>query len=155
MTLHVDVQSLRQVPMFRDVDPARLRLLAFGSERLSYDEGAVLFHQDEISDATYLIVEGEIEVWVARDGHRAKIADLGAGALVGEMGVLCDRPRSATVKARTFVVALRIGREMFFDMLRQFPQMSLAVMRELARRGSEATARRELDEGAMVARVAQ
>ena len=155
MTLDFDIQSLRQVPMFRDIDPAKLKLLAFGSDRLAYEEGAVLFSQDEVSDATFLVVQGEIEVWIERDGRRAKIADLGVGALVGEMGVLCDRPRSATVRARTFVVALRIGREMFFDMLRQFPQMSIAVMRELARRGSEATAQRQLNEGAMVVRVAR
>ena len=39
MTIELEVQSLRQVSMFRDIDPAKLKLLAFTSERLSYDTG--------------------------------------------------------------------------------------------------------------------
>ncbi len=134
MTIETEVQSLRQVSMFREIDPARLKLLAFTSDRLSYDKGDVLFRQNEVSDSTYVIVEGKVGVWIAAARDRIKVAELGAGEIVGEMGVLCDQPRSATIEAASHVVALKIGREVFFDMLRQFPQMSLAVMRDLARR---------------------
>jgi CRP-like cAMP-binding protein len=134
MTIETDVQSLRQVSMFRDIDPARLKLLAFTSDRLSYDKGEVLFHQNEVSDSTYVIVEGKVDVWIAAARDRIKVAELGAGEMVGEMGVLCDKPRSATIEAASHVVALKIEREVFFDMLSQFPQMSVAVMRDLARR---------------------
>jgi CRP-like cAMP-binding protein len=134
MTIETDVQSLRQVSMFRDIDPARLKLLAFTSDRLSYDKGDVLFRQNEVSDSTYVIVEGKVDVWIAAARDRIKVAELGAGEIVGEMGVLCDKPRSATIEAASHVVALKIGREVFFDMLGQFPQMSVAVMRDLARR---------------------
>jgi CRP/FNR family cyclic AMP-dependent transcriptional regulator len=134
MTIETEVQSLRQVSMFREIDPAKLKLLAFTSDRLSYDKGDVLFRQHEISDSTYVIVEGKVEVWLDDKGRRIKVAELGAGAIVGEMGVLCDQPRSATIEAASHVIALKIGREVFFDMLRQFPQMSVAVMRDLARR---------------------
>jgi CRP-like cAMP-binding protein len=134
MTIETEVQSLRQVPMFREIDPARLKLLAFTSDRLSYDEGDVLFRQNEISDSIYVIVEGTVGVFATATRDRVKLAELGPGKIVGEMGVLCDQPRSATVEAASHVVALKIGREVFFDMLGQFPQMSVAVMRELARR---------------------
>jgi len=136
MTIESEVQSLRQVSMFREIDPAKLKLLAFTSDRLSYDKGDVLFRQHEISDSTYVIVEGKVEVWItgAPQANRIKVAELGTGAIVGEMGVLCDQPRSATIEAASHVVALKISREVFFDMLRQFPQMSVAVMRDLARR---------------------
>jgi CRP/FNR family cyclic AMP-dependent transcriptional regulator len=137
MTIETEVQSLRQVSMFREIDPAKLKLLAFTSDRLSYEKGDVLFRQHEISDSTYVIVEGKVEVWLEgldAGRERIKVAELGAGAIVGEMGVLCDQPRSATIEAASHVVALKIGREVFFDMLRQFPQMSVAVMRDLARR---------------------
>jgi CRP/FNR family cyclic AMP-dependent transcriptional regulator len=134
MTIETEVQSLRQVSMFREIDPARLKLLAFTSDRLSYEKGDILFRQNEISDSTYVIVEGKVEVWIAAARDRIKVAELGAGEIVGEMGVLCDKPRSATIEAASHVVALKIGREVFFDMLGQFPQMSVAVMRDLARR---------------------
>jgi len=133
MTIESEVQSLRQISMFRDIDPAKLKLLAFTSDRLSYEKGDVLFKQNEISDSTYVIVEGKVEVWLEGGRDRIKVAEVGAGAMVGEMGVLCDQPRSATIEAASHVVALKIGREVFFELLRQFPQMSLAVMRDLAR----------------------
>jgi CRP-like cAMP-binding protein len=141
MTIETEVQSLRQVPMFRGIDPARLKLLAFTSDRLSYDQGDVLFRQNEVSDSTYVIVEGKVDVWINGARDRIKVAELGAGEMVGEMGVLCDKPRSATIEAASHVVALKIGREVFFDMLTQFPQMSFAVMRELARRVDATNAR--------------
>ena len=134
MTIESEVQSLRQVSMLREIDPARLKLLAFTSDRLSYEKGDVLFRQNEISDSTYVIVEGKLEVWIAAARERVKVAELGAGEIVGEQGVLCDKPRSATIEAASHVVALKIGREVFFDMLDEFPQMSVAVMRDLARR---------------------
>jgi CRP/FNR family cyclic AMP-dependent transcriptional regulator len=141
MTIETDVQSLRQVPMFRGIDPARLKLLAFTSDRISYEMGDVLFNQNEVSDSTYVIVEGKVDVWINGARDRIKVAELGAGEMVGEMGVLCDKPRSATIEAASHVVALKIGREVFFDMLTQFPQMSFAVMRELARRVDATNAR--------------
>ena len=91
MTIETEVQSLRQVSMFREIDPAKLKLLAFTSDRLSYEQGDVLFRQHEISDSTYVIVEGKVDVWLeAREPgrERIKVAELGAGAIVGEMGVL-------------------------------------------------------------------
>jgi CRP-like cAMP-binding protein len=133
MTIETEVQSLRQISMFRDIDPAKLKLLAFTSDRLSYEKGDVLFKQNEISDSTYVIVEGKVEVWLEGGRDRIKVAELGSGAMVGDMGVLCDQPRSATIEAASHVVALKIGREVFFELLRQFPQMSLAIMRDLAR----------------------
>jgi CRP/FNR family cyclic AMP-dependent transcriptional regulator len=139
MTIETEVQSLRQVSMFREIDPAKLKLLAFTSDRLTYDKGDVLFRQNEVSDSTYVIVEGTVEVWVAGARDRVKVAEVGAGKIVGEMGVLCDKPRSATIEAASHVVALKIGREVFFDLLSQFPQMSVAVMRDLARRLDDTT----------------
>jgi CRP-like cAMP-binding protein len=141
MTIETEMQSLRQVSMFREFDPAWLMLLAFTSDCLSYEKGDVLFRQNEISDSTYVIVEGKVEVWIAAARPRIKVAELGAGEIVGENGVLCDKPRSATIEAASHVVALKIGRQVFFDMLGQFPQMSFAVMCDLARRLDAANAR--------------
>jgi CRP-like cAMP-binding protein len=62
------------------------------------------------------------------------VAELGRNALVGEMGILSDAPRSATVVATEAVTALRIDKSVFLELLAQFPQMAIAVMRELASR---------------------
>jgi CRP-like cAMP-binding protein len=134
MTLDSEVQSLRQVPMFREIDPARLKLLAFTSERVQFAEGQRFFSQGDPSDAAYVILEGGASVLLSSPAGEIKVADLGENALVGEMGILSDTPRSASVTASESTTALRIDKRVFLELLAQFPQMSLAVMRELANR---------------------
>jgi CRP-like cAMP-binding protein len=134
MTLETEVQSLRQVPMFRDVDPARLKLLAFTSERVQFAAGQRFFQQGDAADAAYVLLDGRAEVRLNAPGGEIVVAHLGRNALVGEMGILSDSPRSATIVAKEPTTALRIDKRVFLELLMQFPQMSIAVMRELAAR---------------------
>ncbi|GEP10474.1 Crp/Fnr family transcriptional regulator [Methylobacterium gnaphalii] len=134
MTLDTEVSSLKQVPLFREVEPSRLKLLAFTSERVHFESGQHFFSQGDEADAAYLILEGEAAVSLDSPQGVVQLALLGADALVGEMGILADQPRSATVTAQTAVTALRIDRGVFLELLAQFPQISIAVMRELALR---------------------
>lgn len=134
MTLETEVQSLRQVPMFRDVDPARLKLLAFTSERVQFAAGQRFFSQGDPSDAAYVLLDGRASVLLNTPHGEIQVAELSSNALVGEMGILSDTPRSATIMADEPTTALRIDKRVFLELLAQFPQMSLAVMRELAQR---------------------
>ena len=134
MTLETEVQSLRQVPMFRDIDPARLKLLAFTSERVNFAEGQKFFAQGDAADAAYVILQGKADVKINSPNGELKVAELGQNAIVGEMGILSDSPRSATIVAAAPTTALRIDKRVFLELLTQFPQMSIAVMRELASR---------------------
>ena len=134
MTIESEVRSLRQVPMFRDIDPARLKLLAFTSERVQFSPGQRFFTQGDTSDSAFVILEGRAEVSLDRGGAEVTLAELGTNAFVGEMGILSDRPRSATVTATEPTTALRIDKRVFLELLTQFPQMSISVMREIAER---------------------
>ncbi|GEP05883.1 Crp/Fnr family transcriptional regulator [Methylobacterium oxalidis] len=134
MTLDAEVLSLRQVPLFREVEPARLKLLAFTSERVHFEPGQRFFAQGDVADAAYLILEGSASVSIEGAQGPFRLALLSENALVGEMGILADQPRSATVTAETATTALRVDRGVFLELLGQFPQISIAVMRELALR---------------------
>lgn len=134
MTLDTEVSSLRQVPLFREVEPSRLKLLAFTSERVHFEPGQRLFAQGDEADAAYLILDGSAEVCIEGAQGPFRLAVLGVNALVGEMGILADQPRSATVTAEAATVALRIDRDVFLELLAQFPKLGIAVMRELALR---------------------
>lgn len=134
MTLGAEVQTLRKVPMFREVDPSRLKLLAFTSERISFRDGQRFFSQSDAADAAYVILEGQAAVVIGTGDSQLEVAKLGQNDLVGEMAILSGTPRSATVVARSDVSALRIDKSVFLELLTQFPQISIAVMRELASR---------------------
>jgi CRP-like cAMP-binding protein len=134
MDLTSEVSLLAQAPMFREVEAARLKLMAFASQRLRFDEGDVLFSQGDEADAAYMLVEGGADVLVEGVAGPLLAARIGPGSILGEMAVLCNARRSATVVARGQVVALRIPAEVFCRMLRENPDMALAVMRDLAAR---------------------
>ena len=94
-----EVQTLRQVPLFAGVAPAKLKLLAFASDRVSYRTGETLFHQGDPGDAAYVILEGKADILAEVGSGQIKIAELEDNAIVGEIAILCDVSRTATVKA--------------------------------------------------------
>ena len=134
MSLLQEYELLRRVPFFADIEPARLKLLAFMSERVGYDAGKTLFRQGDRGDAAYLIIEGEADIIVETPSGPLTVATLGANDFVGEMAIIGDVPRTATVQAKGRLVALRIAKDPFMRMVREFPAMALSIMRELAHR---------------------
>ena len=134
MSLLQEYELLRRIPFFCEIEPARLKLLAFMSERVGYDAGKALCVQGDQADAAYLIIEGEADIIVETPTGPLTIATLGANEIVGEMAILCDVPRTATVRAKTRLVALRIAKDPFMRMIREFPNMAVSIMRELAHR---------------------
>jgi CRP/FNR family transcriptional regulator, cyclic AMP receptor protein len=134
MSLKQEFELLRRVPIFAEIEPAKLKLLAFMSERVGFDPGKPLVRQGDPADAAYLIIEGHAEVMVETPAGPVIVATNGPNELVGEMGILCDAPRNATVRAKDRVVALRISKDPFMRMVREFPTMAVSIMQELAQR---------------------
>ncbi|MCK5276109.1 MAG: cyclic nucleotide-binding domain-containing protein [Alphaproteobacteria bacterium] len=134
MSLQQEVDLLRKIPMFAKIEPAKLKLLAFTSERLSYSDGDVLFRQGEAGDAAFVIISGQAEISIATDDGPLVVARLSDHDFVGEIAILCDVPRTATVTAVTNLEALRISKDLFFRMVKEFPEIAIEVMRELAHR---------------------
>jgi CRP/FNR family cyclic AMP-dependent transcriptional regulator len=130
--LQQDVDLLRNVPLFRNLDAAKLKLLAFTSERLTYAAGDSLFQQGDSGDSAYVIVEGEADVIINTPGGPITVATVKQNDWVGEIAILCDVPRTATITANSSLTTLRISKDVFFQLIMQFPQMSVEVMRELA-----------------------
>ena len=134
MSLAQEYELLRGVPFFAEIEPAKLKLLAFMSERVGFDDGKFLCRQGDPGDAAYLIIEGEVEIVLEDPAGPLTVATIGANEIVAEMAILCDAPRNASVRAKGRVVALRISKEPFKRMVREFPAMAVSIMRELAQR---------------------
>jgi CRP/FNR family transcriptional regulator, cyclic AMP receptor protein len=132
MLLKDEVLLLRNVPCFSRVDPGKLKLLAFASDRISYEPGDILFHHGDVGDAAYVILRGSAGLFVASPCGEIKIGDASAGSIIGEMCLLCDAPRAATVRAITTIEALRIGKECLLKVIADNPRMSFDISRSLA-----------------------
>lgn len=132
--LSSEVSSLQQIPMFRNVDTAKLKLIAITSQRTNYRSGDTLLTEGDRAEMVFIILEGKAKVMRADGDKIVKIAEVQSGSVVGEMGVVLDRPYSGTIIAETPVTALRIDKRTFLDLLTKVPQLSLALIRELSSR---------------------
>lgn len=140
MTLQRDVEILKNISLFKKIDPAKLKLLAFTSEHLTFADGDVLCRQGDPGDSAYILLEGNaaVEVDIGND-NVIKVAELHQNDIVGEIAILCDVPRTATVRAMGDAVTLRISKDGFFNLVTQFPQVGVEIMHELASRLHQTT----------------
>jgi MFS family permease len=103
------VDLLRTIPIFRPLPAATLEELAGDLQPVHVEAGRSVVRQGETGDRFYIVADGELEVTV--DGHPGE--PLGPGASFGEIALLRDVPRTATVAARTDVDLLALDRDTF------------------------------------------
>lgn len=134
MSISEEVELLRQIPLFSKIDQTKLKLLAFTSERITFSKGDTVCRQGEIGQSAHIILSGDAAVVISTDQGDIEVAKLGKGDVVGEIAILCDVPRTATVRAEEELVTLEISKEPFFKLLNEFPTIAVEILRELAKR---------------------
>ena len=127
-----EADLLQNVPLFSGLSASERKLLAFTSQLQCFAAGEVLMRQGEPADCAYVILEGEVEVLGATSAGDFVVATLGRNAMPGEIGVFTDAPRTATVRAKGAVRALRISPEVFLKLASGRPDRALQVMRQLS-----------------------
>lgn len=134
MGLQDEVELLKRIPLFSGMEDSKLKLLAFTSERLTFADGETLCEEGEIGTHAFIIVSGEAEVVVATPDGPQRVAQVTSNDFVGEIAILCDTPRTATVRAIGEVVTLAISKDLFLRLIQEFPHMAVEIMRVLASR---------------------
>jgi hypothetical protein len=125
------VLVLRRIPLFAALEPTELERVAAIAEERSYADGDVMEREGELGDELHVVLDGTVRV-EREDG--TTIAHRGAGHVVGEMSLITGSPRMASLVAEGDVRTVSIGRAEFEGMIRERPDIALAVMRELAER---------------------
>ena len=127
--------ALSRNPVFGVLSAVRRRNLAASGSQVRLEPGQALFRAGDDADAVYVVLGGELDVAVpGSDGREVWLAKLGAGSLVGEMGVLDGGPRSADVCAVPRTELWRIGRRAVIDTLREEPSSGLELLALMSRR---------------------
>lgn len=142
MSVRKIVDTLLEVPLFRNIDPKQLRIFAMMGETLKYRAGERVFEKGDAGDAAFVVLSGEVDVLIPTNGGETSVAVLGPREIFGEMAVLCNQPRSTAIAAKTDVVILRLDEAVIMKMLREFPAIALEFIKVLA--GRLETTTREL-----------
>lgn len=134
------VLLLRHVPLLADLTPTDLQRVASLTTEHHVDNDEVIFEQGDSGDEMYVIVHGEVKVMISNNGENEReVARRKMGDVVGEMALISGEPRIATLIASGEVHLLCLDRKSFEGLLRERPEVSLAVMRVLCARLKEAT----------------
>ncbi len=127
-----------------DVEPVKLTIAAQhtrdGSSR-RYEAGEVIIRENDVGETAYVIAQGKVEVSKQLDGQKVHLAYLGAGETFGEMSMIDEKPRSATVTAVTETLVSEIRRDDFFDSFQTEPKVALELLKVPFDRLREADAR--------------
>lgn len=130
------VLALRGIALFAALAPVELQRIAAISEERHYSDGEIIGAEGELGDEMHVVLDGIVRVARSDGGTIARRA---AGDAVGEMSVITRTPRVASLIAEGEVRTLRIGLREFEAMIRERPDIALAVMRVLAERLSTMT----------------
>jgi CRP-like cAMP-binding protein len=127
------LEYLRRVPIFSGLPAKELEFISRSVKERTYDAGAVIVKQGDPGVGFFLIVEGRVEV--ARDGQR--IRDMGPGEFFGEMALMEERIRTATVRARERTRCLQLVRWDFRALLKENPDLAVRMLEVVVQRMRE------------------
>jgi CRP/FNR family cyclic AMP-dependent transcriptional regulator len=135
----VTPQILKTVPLFSSLSDEQLRVLQPCVRQRSYPRNSLIMRVGEETDALYVILSGRVKVQLSDEqGHEVILAIMGPNEYFGEMGLFDDRPRSASVETLEACEMLRFSKSGFMACLKENPDLSMIIIRNLVARLREA-----------------
>lgn len=158
MTQEQNIAFLRRVPLFSGLTEAQIERLAAGSVRRNFPKGRVIVTEGEPSQSLYILLSGRAKVQRSdTEGKEVILAVIGPGECFGEMSLIDESPRSASVITTESSDFMSINKDSFKSMMMSSPEICLRIMIGLVRRLREADKKIEtlalLDVYGRVARV--
>jgi CRP/FNR family transcriptional regulator, cyclic AMP receptor protein len=139
MATTVSTAVLKTVPLFASCPEEQLRMLTTVVTRKSAPRSTTIMAGGDPTDSLYIILSGRLKVMMSdSEGKEVILAILGPGEIFGEMGLIDDEPRSATVISIEPCELLSITKRDFKKCLQENFDMTMAVMRGLVKRLREA-----------------
>jgi CRP/FNR family cyclic AMP-dependent transcriptional regulator len=132
--LQQQIDFLRRISLFEDLDERSVRAIANAVVEQSYERGQDVVREGDTGVGAFIIRSGRAEVLQNRQGELVRLGELHAGDFFGEMALLDEFPRSATVRAVEPTTCLGLTRWHFRGILESHPQIALAILPVLTRR---------------------
>ncbi|WP_052665302.1 sensor histidine kinase [Nitriliruptor alkaliphilus] len=134
-------ERLKQVDLFTDLSDDDLRRICKGVLEVNLESGEVLFEEGDPGDQAYVVLAGTVDIVKATEGREALVAVREPGSVIGEMALLQEAPRIATVRARTDAQLLVISKATLDELLESSPSAARAMFRSLLARMRETSDR--------------
>ncbi len=135
------LERLKQVGLFSDLSDDDLGRICRDVTELHLEPGELLFEENDPGDSAYVVASGSVEVVKATEGREALVAVREAGSVIGEMALLQEAPRMASVRARSPTELLTISRQTLDQLLEVSPSAARSMFRVLIERMQQTSER--------------
>ena len=126
--------NLRRIPFFAELPNDALDAIQRRLRLERHRRGSILFREGDWGDTLYLVQSGQLKVYSDATGDERIFAYIGPGGFAGELALLLEQPRSATVAATIDAQVALLSKADLDDLLRDYPAIALHLGRELGRR---------------------
>ncbi len=134
MSLDDDIRVLSKAQLFDALQPEQLRLLAFGAERLRFNQGRTLYREGERADCGFVVASGEIQLTREMGSEESTVRVAKPGSILGEIAMITETTRLTSAVAQTDCEVVRINRTLFGRMLSEYPQTAADIHADLSER---------------------
>ena len=142
-SLHEQLLNSTLQEIFGEIDPALMERIRPRMTTVNLPGGEVLMRQGDPSDSIYLVLSGRLRASLINgEGELLTLGEIGRGEPIGEMGVISQEPRGATITALRDCVLLRLGADDFTELLQTWPNVALPLARKLMERLSRSNRHR-------------
>ena len=126
---------LKEIEIFSGLSAAELAAIAAVTKELDYSENSTVIKQDTIGETVFLIIKGRVDVIMEHTGKEPVVIDeIGAGGAFGEMALIDNSPRSATIQTTEPCRFLILHKQEFKETAIEFPRIALQICSVLSRR---------------------
>jgi CRP/FNR family cyclic AMP-dependent transcriptional regulator len=131
----MNIEILKNIPLFSELSDKDLEKIIQVASKQKYHKDNLILLEEEVGSTMFIILNGRVKISrISDDGREVILSILSDGDFFGEMSLLDGHTRSANVTAIEESELLVIRREEFLQMLRDFPQIAINLLKELAQR---------------------
>jgi hypothetical protein len=125
---------LKEIEIFSGLGPSELAAIASVTEELSFDEHRTVIKQNDVGETLFLIIRGRVQVLVEAEGKEVLLNSIEAGGAFGEMALIDNSPRSATIRTLEPCRFLVLHKQEFKEIAMEFPRVTLQICSVLSQR---------------------
>lgn len=144
---------LKRISIFRSLNSQELRMIAEVVSEEEFAAGEVIFQEGRLGDCMYLVVEGKVAIFTGVPPQIKTLAVFEAGDFFGEMGLYDDKQRSASAMARDTARLLVLRKNDFCELISEYPEVALGIMKELNQRLRDTNMKLSSFEGQIIDRA--
>jgi len=131
----MSLEALRAIPLFADVADQDLEKIAAASVVRTFSKNSIVITEGDSSSSLYVILSGEVKVFVSDEEGKTNIVNrLGPGDYFGELSLIDEEPRSASVEALSKCRMSILSRQYFVQYLEQHPRVAISLLKGMGRR---------------------